>query len=470
MRLLDTIPLRRRLTIVYAFWMAIVLPILGWGVYQLVERNLLQSVDAALSASAQAMIDSRSRVDVSVVDQLLSSFLGERQINASARIVDLSGKVRIHGSRGEISLPMTNYAMRRAERGLSSFETFERKAKSNFRMLTVPVIQDGLFSSDVVQVGASLETTENALRGIGAVLWLAFPISMLVILAMGYYLTAGSLAPVEAIQKAASNLRGSDLSTRLPLPKANDELRRLTSTFNGMLDRLEDTFGRLRRFSSDVSHELRTPLAAIRGEAELALRRERTGDQYKETIATIQRESMHMTKIVEDLLLLARAESRSVAYNPSPVSASAFIEACVDASKAFFLERKVSLSVDCRIPGEISCASGYLTQALLNILLNAAKHSQPGQTVSLIAETRGSEHWFMVSDQGEGISEEQVSRIFDPFYRIDSARNRLEGGAGIGLSLALALVKLHDGTIDVSSIVGKGSTFTIKIPDRAGNI
>lgn len=464
MRILESFPLRVRVTLIYGFWMALLLPALGWGLFALVQRNLMQSVDAALYASAQAMIDSRISVDDRMMDQLLSALLGEKHINASARIVDLSGKVRTHGHHGEITLPMTTYATARAEGGLSTFETFTRRNKAAFRLLTVPFMLDGRFSGDVIQVGASLETTENALREIGAVLWFAFPVGMIFVLGVGYYLTGGSLSPVVAIQMAASNLSASDLSNRLPLPKANDELRGLTETFNGMLDRLQETFGRLRRFSSDVSHELRTPLAAIRGEAELALRRDRTTSEYQEVLQTIQRESVHMSKIVEDLLLLARAESQSVAFVPETISSKELLDSCAQSTRLYFAARSVTLAVDDRIMAPVQCAPGYLTLAIINVLTNAAKHSQKDQIVSLVAETKHNWHFFSITDRGEGIPEDQVKRIFDPFYRVDSARNRTVGGAGIGLSLAMALVRLHQGDIEVSSTVGQGSVFTIKIP------
>jgi heavy metal sensor kinase len=464
MRILERFPLRVRLTLIYGVWMALLLPVLGWGLFALVERNLMQSVDAALNASAQAMIESRANMNDSVMDELLSTLLGERHINTMARVVDLSGKVRLHGQHGNMPLPMTSNATQRAEQGLSTLETFPRKSKPGFRLLTVPIVIDGRFSGDVIQVGASLETTEAALSEIGAVLWFAFPVGLLFSLGVSYYLTGGTLTPVVAIQNAAASLSATDLSTRLSLPKADDELRGLTQTFNSMLDRLQDAFGRLRRFSSDVSHELRTPLAAIRGEAELALRRPRAVAEYQEVLRTIQRESVHMTKIVEDLLLLARAESQSVAFNPEDVESTDFFEKVTVAAKSFFTERNVTLDVQNQMTGPLKCAPGYLTQALLNILTNAAKHSQPGQTVTLKTATKEKEHLISIVDQGEGIPSDQVDKIFDPFYRVDNARNRKVGGAGIGLSLAMALVKMHGGMIRVSSELGQGSVFTVSIP------
>ena len=466
MRLLDSVPLRSRLTLVYGVWMAVLLPAAGWGLYALVERNLMQSVDAALTASAQAMLDTKIKTNDPLMAQLLADVLGERHVNATARIVDLSGKVRMRVPRGDISLPMTHLATERAEHGLTTFETFERRDKPPFRLLTVPLIYDSRFAGDVVQVGASLETTQTALREIGTVLWISFPVALALSLGFGFYLAGKSLGPVNALQEAAASLGARDLATRLPLPVADDELRRLTKTFNSMIDRLEDAFGRLRRFSSDVSHELRTPLAAIRGEADFALRRERTTEDYQHSLKSIQQESLHMTKIVEDLLLLARAESRSVAFNPEEVEPSSVLEDAAAGVKAFFVDHNVPLEVENLITGPIRCVPGYLNLAIGNLLNNAAKHSPIGTPVKLIAEKRSGWNCFDVIDGGEGIPEEEAKRIFDPFYRIDSARNRRVGGAGIGLSLAMALTRMHGGDIVVKSQPGSGSIFTLRIPSE----
>lgn len=466
MRLLDSVPLRSRLTLVYGVWMAVMLPAAGWGLYALVERNLMQSVDAALTASAQAMLDTKIKTNDPLMAQLLEDVLGERHLNATARIVDLSGKVRMRMPRGDISLPMTHLSTERAEHGLTTFETFERRDKPPFRLLTVPLVYDGRFTGDIIQVGASLDTTQTALREIGTVLWISFPVALALSLGLGFYLAGKSLGPVVAIQEAAAGLGARDLSTRLPLPIADDELRRLTKTFNGMLDRLEDAFGRLRRFSSDVSHELRTPLAAIRGEAELALRRERSVTDYQHSLKSIQQESLHMTKIVEDLLLLARAESRSVAFNPEDVETASILEDAAAGVKSFFADHNVPLDVENHITGSIRCVPGYLNLAIGNLLNNAAKHSPVGTAVKLIAEKRGGWNCFDVIDHGEGIPEDEAQRIFDPFYRIDSARNRRVGGAGIGLSLAMALIRMHGGDISVKSKPGAGSVFTLKIPSE----
>jgi signal transduction histidine kinase len=232
-----------------------------------------------------------------------------------------------------------------------------------------------------------------------------------------------------------------------------------------MLARLEDAFMRLRRFTGDVSHELRTPLAVLLGESELALRKERSTGDYRVALQAITLEAKHMQAIVEDLLLLARAESRAVAMSWQMLSTEGFIHDLSQMVKADYEKRRVILTIKMDL-AELNFAgnAGFLYIALKNILLNAAKHSVAGAQVKFDVSSKCKQTIFVVSDEGEGIPSESLPYIFDPFYRADTARNRSLGGSGIGLSLASAMIKLHDGSIQVESTLGKGTTFIVTLP------
>ncbi|MCX6127969.1 MAG: HAMP domain-containing sensor histidine kinase [Proteobacteria bacterium] len=256
---------------------------------------------------------------------------------------------------------------------------------------------------------------------------------------------------------------------RLKLPAAEDELRLLVQTFNELLGRIEDAFGRLRRFAGDVSHELRTPIAVLRGEAELALRRERTPGEYQSSLRVIVDEASQMSSIVENLLLLARAHGQAIPVHLEDIEISKFIDDLKHSVQKNYDERRLTLSVDLGELGSKTArmAKGYFILALKNILLNACKHSSPGQTVELGVLERPTEWLFTVRDHGEGIPQTSLPYIFDLFYRADTARNRSSGGVGIGLSLAKALVSLHGGHIEVDSVPGQGACFTVCLPREA---
>jgi heavy metal sensor kinase len=464
---LDRIPVRFRLSLGHAIWMALLFTGVGFGLYRVVEHNLYRSVDSSLFISAQAIREARfvRGFSTPLMERFLTQFFGERyNIRPYAQLVDLSGKIRVKTD-NNISLPVTPKAWARAERGMETFETFPpRHGDSPLRQVTLPVVRFGRFTGELIQVAAPLDSTYNTLREIAWVLWISLPLGLGMSVGFGYLLTKRSLKPVQDISTAAAKLGSDDLSVRLPLSPANDELRRLAQTFNEMLDRLEDAFKRLRRFTGDVSHELRTPLAVLRGEAEFALRRERPAEEYKTALGTIATEAYHMTGIIEDLLLLARAESRAVAMSWMELSTADFVSELVGVVQPVYDQKRVTLRVKNGAPSHFKANSGYLTLALKNILINAAKHSAAQTTVELDVQRDGGDMLFTIADSGEGIPQESIPYIFDPFYRADTARNRAAGGTGIGLSLALALVKLHNGNITVRSNVGEGATFVVRVP------
>ena len=466
-RIFARLPISVRIAVGHAILMAILLPMVGFGIYNMVRRDLLKSVDGALLVSAESMRASKSSEGLvkGGLDQFLQNFSGDREVNAYARVVDLSGNIRNRSTRDDVSLPVSKIAMARAEQGASTFESWDRTDKAPFRQLTMPVIVSGLFTGALVQVGTPLDATWATLSQIRSVFYLAFPAILGVCVMAGYIMARRSLAPVDGMRRAADQLSGSDLSHRLEVPQVHDELHDLADTFNRMLGRLEDAFERQRRFNSDVSHELRTPLTAIRGEAELALRRIRSPEEYRSALETIQKESLSMGCTVDDLLLLARAEAGALPNVKSVIMTANFLEGV--AAKASILGKNKQIQVkivESEAPVNFVAAENYLSLALGNLLSNAVKHSPEHGVVTLSCKkTKGDSLQFSVIDQGEGIPKSLLEQIFDPFFRVDSARNRIAGGVGIGLSLARAMAKLHGGNIQAESTSGRGSQFHLSI-------
>jgi heavy metal sensor kinase len=467
LRYLARIPISIRLAAGHGVLMALLLPLVGVGIYKLVSRDLLKSVDIALLASAESMRASKASEGLvnGGLDEFLSAFLGGRDVNAYARIVDLSGNIRSRSTRDDVTLPITKEAMSRAEQGLSTFETWDRTDKPPFRQLTVPVIVGGIFTGSLVQVGAPLDATWATLGQIRSVLYLTLPAIFGVSMIAGYIMARRSLAPVDGMRRAADQLSATDLSHRIDVPNVRDELHDLAETFNRMLSRLEDAFERQRRFSSDVSHELRTPLTAIRGEAELALRRQRSPEEYRAALETIQNESVAMGLTVEDLLLLARAETGGLPTTKTPVLTGDFLANAAAKAEQLGKAKQIQVKViEAEAPNNFLAAENYLSLALGNLLSNAVKHSPERGVVTLTCtKSKKGLVTFSVSDQGEGIPPVLLEKIFDPFFRVDSARNRIAGGVGIGLSLARALAKLHGGDVRAESTQGRGSQFHLTI-------
>lgn len=473
----DRLPVRYRLSVAHALWMLLLFTGVGFGLFKIVKDDLYDSVDAALMASAKSVRDARYNKDEldrpiqyffkhffsNPVD--LDRYFGERHIRQYAQLINMSGKVQSKTDNLRVALPVTPLAIERAEQGEVTFETLELKGNTRLRQVTLPVLSGGDFTGELIQVGASLTNTESTLGSILTVLWIGLPLGLLVSVILGYILAARALKPVKQMTIAASSLGIDDLGFRIALPRANDELKDLAYTFNGMLTRLDESVKRLRRFTGDVSHELRTPLAVILGEAELALRRPRSEQEYKSSLSRVVTEGRHMKGIIDDLLLLAKAEGGSVSVDWVAIDAQSFLAQLKESVSNVFDSRGLTLETRCEGVGEIIASQGYLTLALKNLLINAAKHSaENGVVVCSVFKLEPGKIIFAVEDFGEGIEASKLNDIFDPFYRIDTARNRASGGAGIGLSLTKALVKLHQGDIKVKSVVGEGTVFQVVLP------
>jgi signal transduction histidine kinase len=475
---LSRIPIRIRLSVGHAIWMALIFVAIGVGVSKVVEDSVMQSLDATLLTSAKTLRDAQhsQQQRLSMIhdplywESLVDEFLGGRRyVRAYAQLIDPSGKIRARTSNIRVNLAVSTAALERAKMGQETYETYRMASGGSLRQLTLPVMRHGQFTGDLIQVAASMSASLNNISNARMMVLITLGLGFVVSLVFGYLLTSWSLKPVTRITREVAALGFTDnFDRRLKLPSAEDELRLLVRTFNEMLGRIEDAFGRVRRFAGDVSHELRTPIAVLRGEAELALRRERSPEEYKNSMRTIVHEAEQMSAIIENLLLLARAQGEAIQINLEEVGLERFVEELKQSVAKNFEEKQVTMAVDtseCQ-DKTAQMASGYVTLALKNILLNACKHSSPGQTVEFKVHDKVNEWHFEIRDFGEGIAKEALPYIFDLFYRADTARNRSSGGVGIGLSLAKALISLHNGRIEVTSETKQGATFTVILPRK----
>lgn len=318
------------------------------------------------------------------------------------------------------------------------------------------------------QLGAPVAEAYDILQRFQWVLIVSVPLVLAAASAGGYWLSRRALAPVDDITRAARLVSEHNLSNRLAVPAAADELRRLTLTFNDMLGRLEAAFKRITQFTADASHELRTPVALVRTAAQLSLRRERDDPEYRDALHQILDEATRMTVLIDSLMTLARVDSgaETLRFALHDI-ASVVREACLRseplaASKQIRLERS--------IPGRpitVIADANTLQRLFLILIDNAIKYTPNGGRVRVGLEPASDEVVVRVEDTGIGIAEEDRAFIFDRFYRADKARSREAGGAGLGLSIARWIAAAHRASIRVESAPGQGSTFEFRIPRNA---
>lgn len=267
------------------------------------------------------------------------------------------------------------------------------------------------------------------------------------------------------MNEQTQRISAENLSSRLDASNPRDEVGQLATTINALLARLEVAFTEQQRFIADASHELRTPVAVLRGEAEVALEHERAAAEYKESLSMIKDEAERLSRIVDSLFILARQPVDERVLVKEPLRLNQVVAECVRAGQVLATRKDLELSIEEPLP-EIGMSGDdeMLARMLLNLLENAVKYTPAGGQISVKLSARNG------NDTGIGIPAEVQPYVFDRFYRVDKARSRALGGAGLGLSIARWIVEAHGGNLLVESAAGKGSTFIVELPLNSRNL
>jgi heavy metal sensor kinase len=331
------------------------------------------------------------------------------------------------------------------------------------RVLTAAVRVNGELY--YVQLATTLSVSYLALDRFRRLMLALIPVMVLAASAGGYWLSRRALAPVDEIIEDARSITLQNISRRLPVPSTRDELQRLAETLNEMMQRLELAFQRIRQFTADASHELRAPIALIRGTAEVALLERRDGKMYRSALSEILLEAERTTKLIEDLLALARADSGSSQPALAPIDLiEPLRDACLQGS-LLAGDKRVRFAQ--RIPeGRVPALGDVdaLRRLFLSFIDNAVKYTPAGGTVEVELASLATETEVTVRDSGIGIAAEDLDHIFERFYRADKARQRDSGGAGLGLSIASWIADAHFARIQVESKLNSGSSFRVRFP------
>ncbi|HET9388219.1 MAG TPA: ATP-binding protein [Steroidobacteraceae bacterium] len=331
------------------------------------------------------------------------------------------------------------------------------------RILTTTLPLSG--SEYRVQVGERVGPYESTTARFGRTMLISIPVLLGVAMTGGLWLSRRALLPVDRITQEARAMTVQNLAKRLEVPRTGDELQRLCETLNAMLARLDAAFQRVTQFTADASHELKTPLALMRTMAEVPLRAAGPDDEVRAALAGIVRELARTSRLVDELLCIARGDSEAAVTNATHLDFSEVIRSAAARGELLAKER------DLAFRSEITEAAMWIDgdrdalHRLLVILLdNATKYTPPHGTVTLRARLDGRSACVEVADTGVGIEQEDVPHIFDRFYRADRARTRDSGGTGLGLAIGRWIATAHGGTIAVASTPGKGSVFSFHLP------
>ncbi len=285
---------------------------------------------------------------------------------------------------------------------------------------------------------------------------------------LGFFFVKRALAPVESLRRCAERISRTNLSERVPEPDTEGEFRDLARTLNEMLERLEKAMEDLRSFAADAAHELRTPLANLRAELDTALHERRSPEEYERILASVSEEVARMNRIVADLLALARMDLRRHALAKERIPLRALLEETRETWAPAADARGLSLRVE-GPPADVAGDPVALRRVFMNLVENAVKYNREGGRIDLRLERR--DGWVLVTvrDTGVGIPPEHLPHLFRRFYRVDRARSREIGGAGLGLALCKSFVEAHEGRIRVESTPGEGTCFTVELPALDGS-
>jgi two-component system OmpR family sensor kinase len=317
----------------------------------------------------------------------------------------------------------------------------------------------------VLLIAAPLRSEDSTLHRLFRVELLVTLVVLAALAAVGLWIVRLGLRPLREIELTVAAITAGDLSQRVDHPDEATEVGRVGSALNTMLDRIETSDRRLRRFIADASHELRTPLAAVRAYAELFDRGAASRpEDLERSMQGITRESERMSLLVDDLLLLARLdEGRPL--ERKPVDLSAAVGQAVDAARVVEPNRPIAVSIE---PVTVNGDEARLRQVVDNLLANARAHTAADTPVSVEVRRVDGHAELTVADRGPGLTEDQAARVFERFFRADSSRARASGGAGLGLSIVSAVTEAHGGTAEVRPTPGGGATFVITLPLDVG--
>jgi heavy metal sensor kinase len=461
--------LRTNLTLSYAGVLALLLSALGFAYYYVFARQLDADVNAQLAEITRGV---HGYIQFKHGTPLLA--YDRDDPDQAAFVQDATRYYQVYdGNSGRLlvqSPSVRHLGLHYAPAEVRAFSEHPAAAdvRTDLRRIRFSnsVISPAPGETYLVQVGVPLDPRDAALHRFFKLLLWSLPVGLLAVLVPGRWMAGRVLRPLARLAAAARTINVTDLHRRLPVRDADDELDSLAKTFNGVVAHLERAVNEMRQFSTAMAHEIRTPLAAIRADMELSLSARRSADEHRQAVVGQIEEVDRLTRLLNQLLTLARAEAGELSVAQDHVRLDELCRSVVDSLEPVAQRKNVCLTCACDEPVEIIGDAGWMERLLINLVDNALKFTPPGGSVAVSVTRDAAAVNLAVRDSGVGISSDALPYLFDRFYRVDSARSPSQDGAGLGLSLVKWIAERHGGTIDVATRPGAGSTFTVSLPNR----
>ncbi|PYS52950.1 MAG: hypothetical protein DMG13_14365 [Acidobacteria bacterium] len=465
---MNTGSIRFRLTVWYAGLFTALLALFGVFIYFTLQRFLERSLIETLAKDARTIGQSwLFDVNQSGPGYVAAEIEEHFAPSITSRFVRITrgadGSVLYHSAAPESgAFDPSHIGPRRFDASESSREEHLPDGKE-LLIFSLP-FTDRAGNQHLIETGAPYDQVERVLRGLLISLGVAFPLIVGAAMGGGYLLMRNALRPMDEIATTAERITSRNLNERLPVVPTGDEVERLSVSLNRMMERLEDAFHHISRFSADAAHEIRTPLAIIRGELENALQASGLTADQRETIGSALEEAERLSRIVEQLLEMSRLEAGETLVERTRFDFAEMTRTTVDQMRLLAEEKNLQLRFETTKPVDIEGDPLRLKQIVVNLVDNAIKYTPSGGSVSVATFPKDGRVVLEVADTGIGIPKNATSQIFDRFYRVDKARSRQLGGTGLGLAIVKSICTAYNGAVTVTSDEGKGAIFRVELP------
>ena len=430
---------RARLTALYLAFFSLLFVVFSIFLYGELSRSLVARLDATLASEA----------DTAAV--LFPDELHEMNGDEVAAAREVVSELKVHGD---------FVAIREGSRVLAASPLAPPGPRD--RIATRTVESGG--RTYHIEVSTSLDSVDSELAVVRRAIFIALPLILALAGVGGYWLATRSLRPLGWMAEQARSITETNLETRIQIDNAAEELAVLVTSFNELLSRLDQSFDTMRRFVADASHELRTPISVIRGEADVALSQERSAAEYRESLGVVLDEARRLSRLVDDLLNLARADAGHVRLQTHDFYLNELLAECCRSVQGLANTRGLALECCAGSDLQFTGDEQLLRRLVINLLDNAIRYTPSGGKVRAELQPANGSVSLRVSDTGIGIAPGDAARVFERFYRAGEDRSRQNGGFGLGLAIVRWIAESHRGTVDCTSRLGKGSTFTVTLP------
>jgi heavy metal sensor kinase len=465
--MLETV--RARLTLWYVSVLGAVLMVVTVTIYVLLARTLYSRIDDDLYRVVAISINSLANDLAEGQDAEDAARSTAAEIASSEQLLaifDSSGRLLAEAERPDdldIELPGEEIP---DDEPLVYTVTEKKDLDDRHRLAVRRVSLDDGRREYIVLVGTSLEPVDEELESLRGILFWVVPMGLVIAGIGGWFLARRSLEPVVTMAERARRIGVENIEARLPVQNPRDELGRLAETFNELLGRLATSLTQQRQFMADASHELRTPVATARTAAGVALQADRSAAEYRESLALIEQETARLSRIVDDMFTLARADAGNYPLRHAPLYLDELVDESVRASRVLAAARRVNIDYSCVTGAALTGDEDLLRRLVGNVLGNAIRYAPEGSSVRVSLTTAGGQYRITVADDGPGVPLEAQPHIFERFYRADASRGRgtPDEGAGLGLALAKWVANAHGGDVALESSSASGTVFIITLP------